>query len=291
MAATPGDLEDAWQHGLGLGLNATENNPWKSKRYFQLRPRASQDDIWVIREPKTEKYSRSAVKSRDLFFSAEGNSGALIQTVKLGMDTSFSRKLVHSQKVAVTKVKTRTVAFKVDDESETWFEKKLREAVNFDSTRNDAEYKQTLRKACEGYVKEHSVTHYTAAITLGAMKCEVEGSEEQATQMSSGVTASVVAPILEAPSATVRGKHSHTSKTEQKEMKRFGTFAADDSVTEEAVIEIEMVPIYTLVQETPKLAEALKDAVAMYCSEGLPKCKFVSLVYMFYKGVEPQFFI
>lgn len=279
MAATLEDLKDAQAYGLGLGLNATENDPLKSQRAFQLRPLASPDDILVINKPNTEKYSRSAVKSRDLYFSVEGN-GALFETVKLGMDISFSRKLVHSQKVAVTKVETRTVAFKVDDKSETWFEKKLRGDIKFDSTRNDAKYKQALREACEEYVKEYSVTHYMAAITLGAMKCEVEGSEEQATQVSPGATADVVPPepIHGVSSVTVRGKVSFTSKesSEQKKMKGFGTLAADDSVTEKALIEIEMAPIYTLVRKTPMLAEALKDAVTMYCSERLPKRKFAS---------------
>ena len=167
------ELAEAKQLGLGLGLDVTNPNPWGNKTSFEVRRNVTADDISVICGPcKVNHYSRLVVNSKDLIFNADAHAGALHEAVKVGLDTGFSRKLTRSQQVIGTRVHTRTVSFKVipGDTAETSFERELRDAINFDSIKEDM---QTLKEACERFVRRYAITHYSTALMLGAIKYQV----------------------------------------------------------------------------------------------------------------------
>ena len=262
------DLKKAKACGLGLGIDVTDHKPWKLK-YFDVRRNTAPDDILELQEPgKVEHYERSVQNRNDLILKAGANAGALYEAVNVSMDVGFSRKHSHLQEVRGIKVHTRTVCFKVipGDTTETSFERELHKDINFDSIKVDD--KQTLRKACEEFVRKYTITHYVTALMLGALKYQVVSSNQQTTQFSSRMTAL---------SGEARTDGSFTSVKFSKDivLQEIGRLADNYSVKREEVIEMKIAPIYTLVR-TPMLADALKDAVAMYCNEKLPNRTFTS---------------
>lgn len=269
------ELAEAKQRGLGLGLDVTNPNPWGYKSSFEVRRNVTANDISVVRGPcKVSHYSRLVVNSKDLIFNTDAHVGALHGAVKVGLDAGFSRKLNHSQQVIGTRVHRRTVSFKVipGDTTETSFERELRSAINFDSIKED---EQILKEACETFVRRYAITHYSTAIMLGAIKYQVVSLNQQTSRLRLGLNATAVALAPAAPSAAAQLEQHYTSTKFSKDMQleKIGKLTDDFSVTEEGVIGIEIAPIDRLVR-TPKLADALLQAVQTYCREKLQKRKF-----------------
>lgn len=140
----------------------------------------------------------SVVHSKDLIFIAGALAGALQGAVEVGLDTGFSRKRTDSQHVIGVRVHTRTVSFKVipGDTTETSFEKDLRSAINFDSFEEGEFYTQSLVDACKDYVKKYNITHYSTAIKLGAMRCQVVNLNRQTSRFRFGLNATHLHPQL-----------------------------------------------------------------------------------------------
>lgn len=256
-------LEDAKQHGLGLGLDITNDDPWRNRSSFNARRNATPDDILEVREEGVAEYLKvSNVEDKSFIFEANASLGALHQAKSVVMKVGFSREVYNSQKLEVTTVRTRTVSFEVNpgDKRETSFERELCDKINFE----DDQSMETLLKACAGFVDTYKITHYTAAITLGAMEYTVHN--KQATQSSSKLSAGAGDHVSATASAenNKRAEGTYTSTA--------GTLA-DKSVKKEAVILIEMKPIHTLVRK-PNLARALENAIAIYCLEKMPQRKF-----------------
>lgn len=272
-------IQKAKQYGLGVGLDMTVLDPWKSKGAYDVRKSAKKGDIFETSLGRSQERMSSVVTSRDLIFKADGNLGVevLSEDVKLSMDAAVSRKYAHSQAVNVTEVYTRKVCFKVPSSDES-FETELCDYIKFDDTRKDAGYKHTLKQLCEKFVQEHAITHFTKGIFLGAMKCEVQNFDQRSTRVSGGGT---LAPRVLPAKAQAEGEYTAARSSTLKVVNTIGRYESNDTnliVTKEEVISAEFAPIYTLVK-TPNLAEALKDAVAMYCNEKLPKRKFSYFVH------------
>ncbi len=98
---------------------------------------------------------------------------------------------------------------------------------------------------------------------------------QQTNRFRLGLNATAVVLTPASPTAAAQLEQNYTSTKFSKDMQleEIGKLTDDFSVTKEGVIEIEIAPIDRLVK-TPKLADALLQAVQTYCREKLQKRKF-----------------
>ena len=102
--------------GLGRGVNVTDPQMWKNKSQFLIR-KVKEDLSNVIGTEESgmmEKYEKEvstlATQQVNLRLSLEDPSSQ----VKIGMDTHHAQSTSSTKIIAGTKVKTRTISFRVD---------------------------------------------------------------------------------------------------------------------------------------------------------------------------------
>ena len=102
--------------GLGRGVNVTDPQMWKNKSHFLIRKVCSEllNIIGTEECGMKEKYEKevsTVAKQQDKIRLSldEPNS-----RVKIGMDAQHSQSTSSTKKIAGTKIKTRTISFRVD---------------------------------------------------------------------------------------------------------------------------------------------------------------------------------
>ena len=133
----------------------------------------------------------------------------------------------------------------------------------------DESVAEWINRLCLQFVRHLNVTHYVSAIKLGATEsialAQSESMKKVNVSGSSGLDDFIT-------TRSMASKISRRSKRKY-EHRAIGTIVGEGksahvprSVEKEAVIEVEFMPIYTLVRH-PFLAKFLKDAVQTYISE------------------------
>ena len=116
-ASTEDKLSDEDRYalwGLGRGINITKPTPWLDKTAFQVRKVVKHDiietdDGGLLKAYSEELRSRSSV-------STEVNAGIKVPNAPLaiGVDAEYTRSDLSSTYVVGTKVKNRTISFRLD---------------------------------------------------------------------------------------------------------------------------------------------------------------------------------
>ena len=249
------------QRGLGYGIDVTSDNPWQS-RVPTAREIIHLNEVFQKEEGGAyTHYSRKVVSKNDISLK-ENTTLAAFDLVNVEIGADYSQSSSSTLQEVGNKVNTRTIQF-VGDTSER-FQETLKKEVNFDRIRGD---KQALQKECKEFVKNHHYTHYIRAVMLGALEYEVLTFEEYKSVYN--VTGALAAKAQQVGLSTTAGLKKEVEKTqEDREYTKIGKWDEQHHVVEERVIDIEIVPIHTLVK-TRQLKIALREAEEDYKNEKL----------------------
>ena len=276
------EIEHYIELGLGRGVNITDPNMWKGKTPDPMR-KPCKDNIVGTQECGLLESYRKEVSSfhmrwQKLAFSF-GELGA--SPVNIGLDEQFSKKIFSTVVIEGQRIESRTISFRshfhdaslsadIDqailqaDENEEKYENDLKQELGnwlkkcredrtgkeldskddnnklpflklADQLKRDGKLDEVAR-ICSEFVKQRGITHYISAIKLGACEyhCVVSRSDQ-------------------------KGGGAGGRKTEKQKIGRIDK----DKVTQEAVIDFEIQPLYKLVR-VPYIQSLLRKAIEEY---------------------------
>lgn len=111
---TRGQLDDFALWGLGRGVDITKARPWLEKTSFEVR-KVHKEHIIVTKDGGLLQAYNEEIRSRASLHS-EVKAGLKPPNlpIKIGVDAEYTRTTLSSKHIVGTKVKNRTVSFRVD---------------------------------------------------------------------------------------------------------------------------------------------------------------------------------
>lgn len=111
---TRGQLDDYALWGLGRGVDITKPKPWLEKTSFEVR-KVHNEHIIVTKDGGLLQAYNEEIRSRASLHS-EVKAGLKPPNlpIKIGVDAEYTRTTLSSKHIVGTKVKNRTVSFRVD---------------------------------------------------------------------------------------------------------------------------------------------------------------------------------
>lgn len=286
------EIEDFVDLGLGRGVDSTNPAPWKNKTSIQIRHPTIQNLIGTEEGGSIQKYRSNVSSTTDLQVELKASVFIPNTPVSIGVDSELSRSTTQSKKIVGEKVINRTISFRLDIDDKPglsdkknfeemisqWILNKLKDAgENIDEGSEKApitklkefiknggkEKANMIFKYCEDFITLFGITHYVSAITLGGSRHSVMTEGEYAVAMKTGLTVS--ATSVASAEASVSAKT--TTKTSSANSREIGKIINDKvarGTYDEAVIEIKVVPIHSLIYNSRLLYIGLVKAMEDY---------------------------
>ena len=297
------EIEHYIELGLGRGVNVTDPDMWKSKTPYLVRKPCKDNIVGTQECGSLEGYkkevSSSDMKWQKLSFSF-GELGA--SPVIIGLDEQFSKRLSATKVIEGQRIETRTISFQshfcdaslsanidqaifqadenflrennLEQDLGNWL-KKCREDCaekELDSNDNDNKFLKLadqlkrdgkldeVARICNEFVKQRRITHYISAIKLGA--CEYHSAISRSERKGLGAGLGKGAGLLARVGLSTLFEKYFSIKGEEK--RKFGRIDKErEEVTQEAVIDFEIQPLYKLVR-VPYIQSLLKKAIEEY---------------------------
>lgn len=264
------DEESQFQDfGLGRGINATDDAPWKNKSSVQVRA-VTKESILMTEEGGFVRSYEDVVESVQDIWSKLNASMTDGKYVTIGVDCEATRVYSTRKESFGKKIVTRTVSFKTNLElvggskSKEPIEKLIEEYVSSEQSTQD--------KACENFIERYKVTHYVSRIELGALQYRVMDKMEYNTNYKAKTTLEIMdlaALSIEA------GKNKKLDRiaTHVTEIGHLEGKAVERGTTNEAVVGVSFEPISTLIKDDT-LRDRFKTATQRYLEKRKSKCEF-----------------
>ena len=271
-----GKLSILADHGLGYGIDMTNENPWSNLGPLKAREIKRLSDVKQKVEAGAFRHYRHEIKSGNSISLSISTTLAAVDYIKMGVDAKTSSSANYSRNVVGSQIHTRTIDFEIDEctsptSTLTAFEELLLKKLKDDSI-DEKSNDENVKKICKNVVEAYRCTHYIRAIMLGAVEYEVltleelqriysikgaiDVKEQHAGVGMSGGFEEIMEKRRKKQKYTKIGEWSRNAETRHYE------------VVKERVIEVEIAPIHKLVK-TGWLREALKEAVYEYKKEKL----------------------
>ena len=292
--------------GLGRGVDFTDPSPWANKSSFQIYPKFD-DIIETDEGGLLQCYESRITSTLDIQAQLKASISFPNSPVSLGVTGELSRSPNSLKKVISRKVTNRTISFRMDSLSETelnpevekqssralapsleetvstwiWYqiccrntERKCEELRKKAATSLLHDYIQGANKDavfavvddCADFVQSFRVTHYVNSVTLGASEHTVTAKSRHTKITREGTNVSL--PHL----ASAQQKLTSQSMFSKSAMstRMFGKIVdgrVERGSSNEVVIEVKVLPIYSLVRHNPFLFLALHKAILDYAED------------------------
>lgn len=293
--------------GLGRGIDATNESPWSNKSSFQVQNPTPDNLIWTDEGGSLQSCKSSISSIIDLQTELKESVSNPNTPVSLGLEGEMSRSYHSSRRAVGRKVINRTVSFrtdhadnkehgkttppdltKQDSTTQSTFEEflshwilkrindrqgqitepsKIKESTMAlsDYLRGASEEDTALVLGdCSNFILTHGVTHYVTSIALGASELTVV-TESQYSQM-----------VKKGFYISTSGTRFSSSKTIVK-VQVLGKIINEEvekNAGSEAVIEIKLLPLHSLIKQSNHLHLAMQKALIKYTEEkSIQPCK------------------
>ena len=274
-----GQLSILSEHGLGYGVDMTNENPWKNCGPLKAREIKEKGDVkQKIEEGAFSQYYHE-IKSRESTSLRISTTLAAVEYIKMGIHAKTSSSVDYTLLAVGSQIHTRTIDFDMDKCSSptlTAFEELLMERLKNEGL--DAKFdEQKVKMMCRHVVEAYRCTHYIRALTLGAAEYEVLTAEDFKRVYSVAGEVNLKDENIGVGTAGGFSRIVEKRRKKQKYRQIGGWMYKDDKYTvdDERVIAVEIAPIHTLVK-TRELRDALTEAVKEYEKEKLQQgCKFI----------------
>ena len=256
--------------GLGRGVDGTTESPCKQISSYQVRE-AKEDKSNLIctdEGASLTSFIREVTSIQEQQVKLTGTITAPNPSVPISVDmgVEVSRGLTVSKKSVGKRIDTKTIGFKPSF-TEKEEEKLARDILLHANIPHDPE------KSCveilladsscshfDEFVGEYRITHYISSITLGASTFVVTSESELKKQLSTKTKAGVKSVAQAGVSTSFVEKLMKKNQNVQ----NVGKLSADgESVQIEAVVEVQLLPISSLIQ-TSEFKERFRAAVAKF---------------------------
>ena len=289
LVITKEEIKRFAELGLGRGLDSTNTSPWIDKSSFQVRNPSIDNLIGTDEGGVLQNYKSSIASIIELQGDLKASVSRPNMPLPLSLEGEISRSLRISRRSIGRKVVTKTVSFRADcadhvpgspGQIQLLFEEYLSEWIlkrMSDAGRRTADsvgggggedsvstLNQHLLGAnkdevamvtadCNHFVRLHGVTHYITSVTLGASEHTIMTESQYAQAVKVGYDFSI---------SGTRFKSSKSFLS----MQCLGRIA-NEKAGNEAVIEVKVLPLHSLVQRNPQLHLAMQDALLQYIEE------------------------
>ena len=281
------EIGDYSDYGLGLGVDATDCQPWTNKKTFRAR-HVTRESVLGIKGGILRAFNEKVTSIRE-FQSSMKASVPTNDLLSVGIDAEASRSYSVQRRSIGKKIISRTIAFKSEfkniphervetdfGESQPSFESRLTGFIK-ERTKKRVESLsvETLTDLCFQFVENGAVTHYVHSIELGACHYRTMSEEEFVTVFGASANVGVkeMAEIALKNTATM-GTHRFQSEDIKIGQIRKRDCDQNEEVGVERVVGLKFQSISSLVVDSATLREAMENAVSMYISKKEDcKCK------------------
>ena len=272
-SATPAEeaVPLSWysQHGLGYGIDVTQDRPWRNKGPLIARQVTAESDVQMREEERAlEEYHSEIVSGKDISLTVGMTLSTSESLVMMGIDAEIARSSTYAQFAVGSKIHTRTYDFAPSMSTEmTEFEERLRKYTGFG---DEDDNNEVLRKRCKEFITENRCTHYIRGIKFGAVEYRVLTEESFSRIRNAGGDIGIRNKV--APSFSQRLKHFSFHRGMNSRSYTIGKCTKSDTGIEvdDHVIEWEVISIDTLVK-SGDLKDELQAALEEYRKEKLQK--------------------
>ncbi len=290
--------------GLGRGIDATNISPWINKSSFQVRNPTPGNLIGTDEGGLLQSYKSSISSIIDLQAELKESVSNPNTPISLGLEGEMSRSFHSSRRAVGRKVINRTVSFRIDyaDNKEydkstpdltkkeslasiqlqptfeeflsQWILKRIndhrRQVTEMSKIKEEgitalSDYLRSASKEeaglvvddCSNFIHLHGVTHYVNSISLGASEHTVLTESQYSQVVKKGFDISIF------------GTRFRSSKTIVK-VQMLGKIVnekVEKSSGNEAVVEIKILPLHSLIQQSNHLHLAMQKALTKYTEE------------------------
>jgi hypothetical protein len=297
--------------GLGRGVDSTDPRPWANKTAFQVRnPIAERfNEIFIGTDEGglLQSYHSRFTSQEDVQVQLKASISIPHTPVSLSVEGELSRSSSSSRKVEGQKATNRTISFRMESQSDSeldtqgsiqlppsfeeiisrfiWKQicyrnkdRKLEEVRGRGAIHLLGNYLQGSSKEeanlvaydCIDFVYSFGVTHYVSSITLGASEHTVVAKSTSSRDAKQGSGISI--PLA----ATTQHKSSRVSMFSKSTLNtrclgRIVDGRVERGSGSEAVIEVKILPIYSLIHHNPFVYLALHKATLDYTEERAPQ--------------------
>ena len=273
--------------GLGLGVDATDCQPWTNKKTFRVR-HVTQENVLGIKGGILRAFNEKVTTIRE-FQSSMKASVPTNDLLSVGIDAEASRSYSVQRRSIGKKIISRTIAFKSEfkniphrrietdfGESQPSFESQLTGFIN-ERTKKSMESLSvdTLTDLCFQFVENRAITHYVHSIELGACHYRTMSEEEYVAAFGASANVGVkeIAEIALKNTARI-GMHRIQSEVIKIGQIRKRGCDQNEEVGVERVVGLKFQSISSLVVDSATLREAMEKAVSKYISKKEDcKCK------------------
>lgn len=291
--------------GLGRGVDFTDHSPWANKSSFQIcHPRF--DDITETDEGGLlQCYESRVTSTSDIQAQMKASVSFPNSPVCLGITGEVTRVPSSLKKVISQKVTNRTISFRMGSLSEskpnteetdsheqpppfeetvsTWI---WHQICHRDAARKREELREKSaicllhdyvqganKKAissviddCVDFVQSFRVTHYVSSITLGASEHTVVARSKRTKIAREGSNVSVSQMASAQQKFTLHSIFSKSAMSTRL-LGRIMDGRVQRGSSDEVVIEVKILPIYSLIRQNPFLFLALHKAILDYAED------------------------
>lgn len=287
LVITSEEIKRFGELGLGRGLDSTNTSPWIDKGSFQVRNPSIDNLIGTDEGGVLQNYKSSISSIIEIQADLKASVSKPNTPFPLSLEGEISRSLRISRRAIGRKVVTKTVSYRADYTDQVpdspssvqllfeeylseWILKRLNDSGRKTPDAGDIkencvsalnEYLLNASKEemvmvtadCNHFIHLHGVTHYITSITLGASEHTIMTESQYSQAVKVGYDFSI------------SGTRFKSSKSFLN-MQCLGRIA-DGKAKNEAVIEIKILPLHSLIHKNNQLHLAMQDALLQYIEE------------------------
>ena len=265
------ELKRFEEFGLGRGVDATDPSPFANKTAFHVIPIESEDCDMILCTDEGGAF-------HSIFQSLETSDKDTIQLsadvtlpqtpIQIGAAVEYSRSTTRRGYTIGKKVITRSVEFKtghhLNDEVRSGEKTEKSKKINYFETWISKQCPECKVTELVKLILKWRFTHYISKIQLGAAEYYTM-SEVYYNSLAKGKAGLGMDKIAE---LALSASKKHTSSSHVSEMKRIG-FMSDEGVVkrgnyQEAVLDVQLTSIATLITENKTLRDNLTKALHFY---------------------------
>lgn len=292
--------------GLGRGVDSTNPTPWANKSAFQVFPVGEGVIIGTDEGGLLQTHESKITSSEDAQAELKASVSIPNTPVSLGVEAELSRSSSTSKKVKSRKAVTRTISFRMDSLATTTketvqdpeqkenapfhsFEQNIsawiwKQICHHDTGRKQSEmdeknpislirdYPQSPTKgdlieaACKDFVRSFGITHYVSSIMLGASEHTAMATKKSESITKEGTSVSLPKIGSAEQSLTLTSLFSKSTST----TRYFGKIVkgkVERGSGNEAVIDVKILPIYSLIHQNQLIYLGLYQAIVDYTKD------------------------
>lgn len=287
--------------GLGRGVDSTNMSPWLNKSSFQVQTPTNANIIGTDKGGLLQTYKSNISSIVDLQAELKASLSSSNTPVSLSLEGEMSRSCYSSRRAVGRKVINRTISFKAGHESLTkntqpsdqmqltfenyvseWILKRVADRQGAMPQSQEKESVLALHKYlssaskkeadvvvddCSNYIRLHGVTHYVTGISLGASEHTILTESQYSLMVKKGFDFSITGTRFSSSKAIL--KLQMLGKIVDEKVER--------GSGNEAVVEIQLLPLTSLIQQSSHLQLAMQEALIKYIeANSIRPSKFIT---------------